>query len=106
MIPKRAIATTVALLASSILLMACEAATEVQAQADAAAAAFEREIGAKPFVAWNVNNGNLQSVNFIFDGDKITQRKIGDMENRAVRIVATSFKMRPAQVMVSARWEG
>jgi hypothetical protein len=100
------LANVFVVLATAILLTACESFTEIQAQAEVAAVALEKDIGAKPFVAWNSRNGSLTQVNFVFDGAKLNQYTIGDLERRVNQIVATSFKSKPAQVMVSVRWKG
>ena len=99
-----ALAKIIAILAAVFLLVACESVKETQAQAEVAAAAFEKEIGAKPRVGWNIYNGKLVQVTFVFESDKIAKYTVRDLENRAIRIVATSFKSPPSQITVSATW--
>jgi len=95
----------IASIAIALLLSACESVTEANAQAEEAAAAFEREIGTRPFVGWNIYNGKLVQVTFLFESDKIANYTVRDLENRAIRIVATSFKSTPSQITISATWK-
>lgn len=94
--------------ASLLLIGACnfvESMKETHAQAEAAAAALEKEMGTRPFMGWNVHNGTLTNLNVIFEGSKVAALPVSELEAKVRRAVAASFKQQPKQLLVSARWE-
>ena len=94
--------------AATFLLGACdfvETFQEVQAQAEAAATILEKDVGTRPFMGWNVNNGKFTSLNVVFDGTKVAAMSVRELESKVRKAVSSSFKEQPQQLMVSARWE-
>ena len=97
-----------AILSAALLLAACdfvETFQEVQSQAEAAASLLEKDVGTRPFMGWNVNNGKFTNLNVVFDGTKVAALSVRDLESKVRKAVGASFKEQPQQLMVSARWE-
>ncbi len=94
---------------ASLLLGGCnfiESFKETMAQADAAAALLEKDVGTKPLVGWNVNNYTLTNVNVTFEGSKVAALPVSELEAKVRRAVAASFKQQPKELVISAaRWE-
>jgi hypothetical protein len=94
--------------ATIFLLGACdfvETFKEVQSQADAAAAILEKDVGTRPFMGWNVNNGKFTNLNVVFDGTKVAALSVRELESKVRKAIGSSFKEQPQQLLVSARWE-
>ena len=90
------------------LLAACDfvgSMSQIQAQAEAAAVALEKDVGVKPMVGWNWNNGTLTNVNFMFDGRKVANLQVSELETRVRKVIAAHFKQQPSQIIVSVSWE-
>jgi hypothetical protein len=97
-----------ALVSAVLLLAACdfvETFQEVQSQAEAAATLLEKDVGTRPFMGWNVNNGKFTNLNVVFDGTKVAAMTVRDLESKVRKAVGSSFKEQPQQLTVSARWE-
>src|SRR5262245_21977924 len=89
-----------------MLLSACDfvvSMVDIEAQANAAALDMEKEFGTKPHVNWNWQSGRLREVNVIFDGERIRDLRMGELELNVRRIVGARFKQHPADLLVSAR---
>ena len=96
------------IVAATFLLGACdffETFQEVQSQAEAAATMLEKDVGTRPFMGWNVNNGKFTNLNVVFDGTKVASMSVRELESKVRKAVRSSFKEQPQQLMVSARWE-
>lgn len=94
--------------ATALLLGACdfvETFQEIQSQAEAAATLLEKDVGTRPFMGWNVNDGKFTDRNVVFDGTKVAALSVGELESKVRKAVSASFKERPQQLTVSARWE-
>jgi len=78
--------------------------SEIQSQVDAASSALEKDLGTRPKVGWNWNNGTLTNVNFVFDGNKVANLQVSQLKSRIDEAVAANFKEKPANVMVSVAW--
>jgi hypothetical protein len=78
--------------------------SEIQSQANATAAALERDLGTRPSVGWNWNNGQLRSVSLVFDGQKVANLQIGQLEARVQMAVTANFKQRPSTIEVVTSW--
>lgn len=90
-----------------LLLAACnvvESFSEMQAQAEAAAVLIERDVGTKPFMGWNINNGTFTNLNVVFDGTQVAALSVRELESKVRKAVSSSFKQQPQQLLVSARW--
>lgn len=97
-----------AIVATALFLGACdfvETFKEVQSQAEAAATMLEKDVGTRPFIGWNVNNGKFTNLNVVFDGTKVAALSVRELESKVRKAVSASFKEQPQQLMVSARWE-
>ena len=96
------------IVAATFLLGACdffETFQEVQSQAEAAATILEKDVGTRPSLGWNVNNGKFTNLNVVFDGTKVASMSVRELESKVRKAVSSSFKEQPQQLMVSARWE-
>lgn len=94
--------------AATFLLGACdfvETFREVQSQAEAAAAMLEKDVGTRPSMGWNINNGKFTNLNVVFDGTKVAAMSVRELEAKVRKAVGSSFKEQPQQLRVSARWE-
>ena len=89
----------------TLLLASCGSISETQNQSNAAAAMLEKELGSKPQVGFNIHNGALARVTFIFDGSKIGDVQVKELEERTRRALAASFKERPKVVQVMVQWQ-
>ena len=90
------------------LLSACgfvEGIKETQAQADAVAAALEKDVGTKPVLGWNIHNNVLMNVSVIFDGSKVAALSVSELGAKVRRAVSTGFKQQPRELILSVRLE-
>src|SRR5258705_11799337 len=73
---------------------------ESQKKSDAIAVSLEKELGIKPLVGWNINNGTLTYVNVTFPLDGVSKLAVGELEAKVRAIVLNSFEKPPEQLVV------
>ena len=101
------LANVLAMIAAATLL-GCDVVgtiSDYQQKASAVAATLEKEVGSKPLVSSNLNNGGLLNVNIVFDGSKVSSLTVKELETHSKAAVIAHFKEEPAELVVSVRWE-
>ncbi len=86
------------------LLFGCGMASDVmetQKKSDAIALALEKEVGVKPQIAWEIQNGTLAHINVQFPVDGVANLPIGELVSKVRTAVTTSFDKPPQQLVVS-----
>src|SRR3977135_412924 len=81
------------------------AMSEIQSQANAAASALEKDLGVRPLVGWNWNNGALTNVNFVFEGSKVAHLQVSQLKAKVEQAVAANFKQKPYGITISTSWK-
>jgi hypothetical protein len=61
---------------------------------------LERDLGRKSFVGFNINNGQLTSVNVTFDGIP-EQGSLADIAETSKQAVLAEFKQTPNEIIVA-----
>ena len=85
-----------------ILVCGCDAAsnfTELMAQSKEAERAVEQQVGAKPQIAFNWQNGRLVTVTIQFGS--VPTVGIGELEKVSRAAVVTAFKQEPNNLVVA-----
>ena len=70
-------------------------------KSEAIAVELEKEIGTKPFVGWNINNGTLTNVTVTFPIEGVSKLTIGELDAKVRVVVARSFDKPLEQLIVS-----
>lgn len=92
----------VALLASALLLSGCDAVSTLQdglAQSQAVADDLEKEVGSKPYVGFNWNNGSLTAVTVNFEGIP-GNKPVAEIADLARSSIKKQFKQEPLQIVL------
>lgn len=89
-------------LAVAWLLSACDVVSSVKdglAQSEQAAEAIEKQVGSKPQVGFQYNNGTLTSVTVIFT--RAPSMPLPELEKVARKEVQSAFKAEPNNLVIS-----
>ena len=89
-----------------LLLVGCDMASQVKEgldQSESAARAIEKQIGAKPEVGFNFNNGRLTTVTVQFRGAPNVQ--LGEIERASRIAVKSAFGKEPSNLVVAFVYE-
>ena len=73
----------------------------VQKNSDAIAAALEKELGSKPLVGWNIENGTVTNVSVTFPLESVSKIPVGELETKVRASVLKNFEKPPGQLVVS-----
>ena len=73
----------------------------VQKNSDAIAVALEKELGAKPLVGWNIQNGTVTNVSVTFPLEAVSKIPVGELETKVRASVLKTFEKPPGQLVVS-----
>jgi len=74
---------------------------ESQKKSEEFAVALEKELGVKPFVGWNINNGTLTNVNVNFPLEGVARLAAGELHAKVRTVVSRHFGKAPEQLIVS-----
>ena len=74
---------------------------ETQKKSEAVAAALEKELGVKPLVGWNINNGSLTNLTVNFPAEPVEKLSVGELNARVRVVVNQQFERPPEQLVVS-----
>lgn len=94
------------LVALAISLSACNVVgsfNETNAQSEAVATRLEKEVGAKPQIAWHINNSTLTNVNVIFESKDVGGRSYNDLEPVVRKAVEVGFNKKPSMLLISVK---
>lgn len=94
------------LVALVTLLTACglvDSVKEANAQSELVAERLEKDLGAKPLISWNVNNGKLTNVNVIFKSTDVGSRRYDELEPVVRKAVEDGFKRKPSTLLISVQ---
>lgn len=95
-------ASVVLLLAT--LVSACDVVSDLSEgleKSDKIADALERELGSRPRVGWQINNGVLTNVNVMFKGEELLQKPLPEVAEVVIAVVNEHFELAPRQTVVS-----
>jgi len=73
----------------------------VEKNSDAIAVALEKELGAKPLVGWNIQNGTVTNVSVTFPLEAVSKIPVGELETKVRASVLKTFEKPPGQLVVS-----
>ena len=73
----------------------------VQKNSEAIAVSLEKELGTKPLVGWNIQNGTVTNVNVTFPLEAVSQIPVGELEAKVRASVLKRFEKPPGQLVVS-----
>ena len=91
-----------ALVALSLCLCSCDMVSSIKegiAQSEEAAAAIEKQVGTKPQVGFNYNNGSFTAATVQFQS--IPSASLPEVEKIARAAVVAAFKSEPESLVVS-----
>ncbi len=74
---------------------------ETQKQADATALILEKQIGTKPKIGWDIDNGTLMRLNVSFETAKISAFSVADIESKVRQATLEGFTKKPKELVVS-----
>ena len=57
----------------------------VEKNSDAIAVALEKELGAKPLVGWNIQNGTVTNMSVTFPLEAVSKIPVGELEAKSAR---------------------
>jgi hypothetical protein len=92
---------------STVLLVGCgfvKSMVATQKQANLVADALEKQLGSRPFVAWNVQNDTLARVDVIFKGSDVGKMTVAELEPVVRNAVARGFTKQPQQLLISVQF--
>ena len=96
------------LLVIAVLLVGCgfvKSMVATQKQANLVADTLEKQIGSRPFVAWNVYNDTLARVDVIFKGSAVAKMTVSELEPIVRDAVARGFTKQPRQLLISVQFD-
>ncbi len=93
--------------AVAALLVGCDlvsSATNVANEVSAAAVELEGALGEKPLTGFNLYNGKLTYVAFIFNANKMSEKRVDEIRKRCDEAIDHHFSSRPGSVRVTLEW--